>query len=56
LPKPWTIRLEQRFFADFSPEDALTLVNSPIVRDAQLALSRKCKELLHTYLVGLQYR
>jgi transposase len=26
----------QRFFADFSPEDALALVNSPIVRDALL--------------------
>ncbi len=29
----------QRFFADFSPEDALALVNSPIVRDAHLAPS-----------------
>lgn len=27
----------QLFFADFSPEDALALVNSPIVRDALLA-------------------
>jgi transposase len=31
----------QRFFADFSPQDALALVNSSIVRDVHLALSQR---------------